>query len=255
MTPSASVVPRAIIALGEVGSTQDVAFALAARGAADGTVVTAASQTAGRGRRGRGWHDERGASLLASIVMRPRTEPARWPALSLVAGIAVAEALHGLTGLDARLKWPNDVLVAGRKIAGILLEGRPAEAVAIVGVGVNLTQRGFGPELAARATSVMLETARAVAPATALDALLPAFDAWRMRFEAEGVAPVRERWLALAHGLGTAATVDGVDGVIVDLDPDGALVLDRGGRRHRVVAGELRHAGEEAGGMSRAPRR
>jgi len=114
----------AIIRLGRVTSTQAVAWALAGEGAPDGTVVVADTQTAGRGRHGRTWLDEPGASLLASYLMRPRLDPARLPTLSLAAAVAVAETLEGVTGLHPRLKWPNDVLVRGRKIAGILLESR-----------------------------------------------------------------------------------------------------------------------------------
>jgi biotin-(acetyl-CoA carboxylase) ligase len=170
----------AIVRLGRVDSTQAVAFALAADGAADGTVVVAESQAAGRGRRGRAWVDEPGASLLASVVLRPRLEPARLPGLSLAAGVAVAEALTRTAGLAPRLKWPNDVLVDGRKVSGILLESRLS------------------------------------------------------------VAPVRARWRELADTLGRPVTVDGISGVAVDIDVDGALLVhDAEGRRHRLVAGDV----------------
>src|SRR5262249_7217250 len=135
---------RTVVRCGRVESTQPIAFAIAADGAPDGSVVIADSQAAGRGRRGRVWHDEPGASLLVSIVLRPRVEPARLRTLSLTAGIAVAEALERATGLAARLKWPNDVLVDSKKIAGILLESRLSAtlpAVVALGIGVNLTQR------------------------------------------------------------------------------------------------------------------
>jgi biotin-(acetyl-CoA carboxylase) ligase len=145
--------------------------------------------------------------------------------------------------LAARLKWPNDVLIAGRKIAGILVESRgvgdAATAVIAIGVGMNLAQRAFPAALAARATSVAIESGRAVARDTMLGALLDAFDAWRARLEGEGMAPVRARWLALADTIGRRVSIDGVSGVAVDLDPDGALVLEGAGRRHRVMAGEV----------------
>jgi len=235
----------AIVRLGRVDSTQAVAFALAADGAADGTVVVAESQAAGRGRRGRAWVDEPGASLLASIVLRPRLEPARLPGLSLAAGVAVAEALTRTAGLAPRLKWPNDVLVDGRKIGGILLESRlggatAGQVTAVLGIGLNLGQRLFPADLAPRATSVWLATGRLVDREVLLTALLDALADWRRRLESRGFAPVRARWRELADTLGRTVTVDGVTGVAVDIDVDGALLVhDAEGRRHRLVVGDV----------------
>jgi BirA family biotin operon repressor/biotin-[acetyl-CoA-carboxylase] ligase len=225
----------------EVDSTQDLAFAVAAGGARDMTVVVADSQRVGRGRRGRAWHDAPRASLLMSVVMRPRLPVAAWPTLSLAAAVAVASALGGVAGIEARVKWPNDVLVRGRKLAGILLESRcgPDAPTVVAGIGINVAQRVFPPELADRATSLALEAHALPGRAQVLDAVLDELQRWRAVLEKDGFAPVRERWLALADGLGARVTVDGVTGVIVDLDGDGALVLDADGARHRVVAGEV----------------
>jgi BirA family biotin operon repressor/biotin-[acetyl-CoA-carboxylase] ligase len=213
-------------------------------------VVVADYQASGRGRRGRAWEAAPGQSLLATIVVRPRLAAAQWPAYSLVAAVAVAETLARTAALAARLKWPNDVLIAGRKIAGILLEsrtlGEPASAVVAVGIGINLAQRAFPAALAARATSVAIEAGRAVARDTMLSALLDTFAGWRDRLEGEGMSPVRARWLALADTIGRRVSVDGVTGVAVDLDLDGALVLEGAGGRHRVVAGEVFEEPEHA---------
>jgi BirA family biotin operon repressor/biotin-[acetyl-CoA-carboxylase] ligase len=230
----------ALVRLGRVDSTQAVAFALAADGAADRTVVVAQAQTAGRGRRGRLWLDEPGASLLTSIILRPRLEPARLPTLSLTAGVAVVEALERVTGLKPRLKWPNDVLVDGCKLAGILLESRigPSPLV-VLGIGVNLGQRVFPPDLAERATSVRLATGRRVDADTLLTALLESLDAWRTRLETDGWAPIRERWCALTETLGRHVSIDDVQGIAVDVDEDGALIVAEGDVRRRVVAGEV----------------
>ena len=234
------VAAPALVRLGRVDSTQTVAFALAADGAADRTVVVAQAQTAGRGRRGRLWLDEPGASLLTSIILRPRLEPARLPTLSLAAGVAVVEALERVTGLKPRLKWPNDVLVDGRKLAGILLESRIAPSpLVVLGIGVNLAQRVFPADLAERATSVRLASGRRVDADTLLTALLESLDAWRTRLETEGWAPIRERWRALTETLGRRVSVDGVEGVAVDVDEDGALIVAEGDVRRRVVAGEV----------------
>lgn len=239
-----------VVQLERVDSTQASAFALAAGGAEDGTVVVADYQAAGRGRRGRRWEAAPGQSLLCTILVRPRLAAGHWPAYSLATAVAVAESLARTAALAARLKWPNDVHVAGRKIAGILLESRIAgdasAAVIAIGIGVNLAQRAFPAGLTARATSVVIEAGRVVPRDTMLAAVLSAFDEWRGRLEGEGMAPVRARWLALAETIGRRVSIDGVSGVAVDLDPDGALVLEDGGRRHRVVAGEAAEEGEHA---------
>jgi len=234
---------RTVVRCGRVESTQPIAFAIAADGAPDGSVVIADSQAAGRGRRGRVWHDEPGASLLVSIVLRPRLEPGRLPTLSLTAGIAVAEALERATGLAARLKWPNDVLVDSKKIAGILLESRLSAtlpAVVALGIGVNLTQRVFPGALAESAISVRLAHGREVDRDTLLPELLTRLDDWRGRLETEGFAPIRERWRALNDTLGRRVSIEGVEGIAVDVEGDGALLVDDGhGGRRRVVAGDV----------------
>jgi BirA family biotin operon repressor/biotin-[acetyl-CoA-carboxylase] ligase len=230
-----------LVRLRAVDSTQRVAFDLAERGAADRTVVVADTQTAGRGRHGRTWLDEPGDSLLTSIVVRPRVTVRDLPKLSLATAIAVAEAIGTTTGLAVRLKWPNDVLVNGRKLAGILLESRiVAEPIVVVGIGINLRQRAFPPVLAGTATSVRLEGGPAIEREAMLEALLAAFDVWRARLEREGFAPLRTRWLELAETIGRAVTVGQHAGVAVDLDGDGALVLEHAHGRQYVVAGEVK---------------
>jgi BirA family biotin operon repressor/biotin-[acetyl-CoA-carboxylase] ligase len=259
-------VTPAVVRMGSVLSTQSVALELAEQGAADRTVVIADHQTAGRGRRGARWEDEPGASLLVSIVLRPELAPPRLPTLSYAAAVAVAEALAAVAPIVPRLKWPNDVLVGARKIAGILLEtklngmtGRvgapstlsrppsalpehavPATTITILGIGINLGQRAFPPELAERATSVVIETGLAVDREAVLTALLERFDVWRERLQADGFDAVRRRWITLSDTIGRRVSVEGREGIARDLDEDGALVLEADGGRHRVVAGEVR---------------
>jgi BirA family biotin operon repressor/biotin-[acetyl-CoA-carboxylase] ligase len=229
-----------IVRHARVDSTQTVALSLAEQGAPDGTVVVADSQSAGRGRRGRTWHDEPGASLLVSIVVRPRLPSTRLPLLSLASGVVVAATLDRVAAVNARLKWPNDVLVGGRKIAGILLESRLAvERVVSVGIGINVLQRRFPEHLEGRATSLLRETGRTVALETLLETLLDEFGAWRRRLEHAGFAPVRAEWRRRADGFGQTVRVDGNDGHAVDLDDDGALLIRDGTGLHRVLAADV----------------
>jgi BirA family transcriptional regulator, biotin operon repressor / biotin---[acetyl-CoA-carboxylase] ligase len=141
-------------------STSDEARRAAKAGAPHGATWVAEEQTAGRGRQGRAWVGRRGESLLFSVIVRTRCPPARLPQLALVAGLAVRDAAaRALPGVDVRIKWPNDVVVGRKKLAGILVEstlaGRDVEAL-VVGVGVNVHTREFPEEIAARATSISL---------------------------------------------------------------------------------------------------
>lgn len=155
---------RALRCIEVTGSTNADALAWADEGAPAGAVVVADHQTAGRGRWGRSWFDAPGAALMFSVVLRPRLPRARLGLLPLAAGLACAVALEELAGLPLRLKWPNDVLSRGRKLAGILVESRVergALRAAVCGVGINLSQRpeDFPVEIADRATSVAAEVA------------------------------------------------------------------------------------------------
>ncbi|MBM3219848.1 MAG: biotin--[acetyl-CoA-carboxylase] ligase [Candidatus Rokubacteria bacterium] len=232
-----------IIRLESVDSTQRHARELADDGAVDGTVVTAETQTAGRGRRGRVWKDVPGASVLMSVILRTSLPAARVATLSIAAGVAVAEALREVAGIDARLKWPNDVLVDGRKVAGVLLE-RHGDVV-ILGIGINVTRDAVPPDIDAHATSIA--RARRDASVDREAVLLAVVDSvarWRGMLEREGFEPVRTRWTALAAMLGRRVTVDGVAGIARGLDVDGALLIESekpSADREvtRVVAGDV----------------
>jgi BirA family transcriptional regulator, biotin operon repressor / biotin---[acetyl-CoA-carboxylase] ligase len=158
-----------------------------------------------------------------------------------VTAVAVAEALERTADVVTRLKWPNDVLVGGRKVSGILLESRAGSApVVVIGIGVNLLQREFVEDLAGRATSVLLESGRAVTVDAMLTAILAAFDVGRRRLQTDGFEPIRASWRTRADTLGRVVRVGDAEGVAEDIDADGALVLQTATGRRRVVAGEVR---------------
>jgi BirA family biotin operon repressor/biotin-[acetyl-CoA-carboxylase] ligase len=227
-------------------STNDEAAAWARAGAPHGAVVTAGAQERGRGRLGRRWHSPPGESLYFSVVLRPPCEPARLPPVTLAAGVAVAEALAAFEVAPA-LKWPNDVLVAGRKIAGVLAEAactRERVEHLVIGIGVNLHAAELPDELRAIATSLARERGRAVDGATFTAALCAALErAWSLFLDG-GAPAVVAAWRGFARFLGTRVRVAngraGLTGVAVDLDDEGALLvrLDDG-RVERVIAGEL----------------
>ncbi len=227
------------VAYEEVGSTNAEALRLAEAGAPEFTYVTTRRQSAGRGRRGKSWISPEG-NLYATIVLRPDRPPAVISQLSFVAALAVGDLLDrlGVAG-SIGFKWPNDVLVAGSKISGILLEGGQGHLVA--GIGVNIAH--FPPDTPYGATSVAAEGGRADLDA-ATDGLAVAFlERYRAWLE-EGFRPVREAWLARAIGLGREIRVtfregDTDSGVFSALDESGALVLTRGGASRKITAGEI----------------
>lgn len=210
--------------LRETDSTNARARDLALAGAPHGTVVTAARQRAGRGRQGRTWSAPAGRSLLLSVVLRDPPE-----LLPLVAAVAVARTV----GEAARIKWPNDVLVDGRKVAGILAEGRPQEGWAVLGVGLNVAVdlADLPPELHATAATMGLAPADVPRVRDALlarlgDALLQdtgsLLDAWRERDALAG------RTISWSGGTGTARGIDGSGRIVVDLPGGGHTALDAG---------------------------
>jgi BirA family transcriptional regulator, biotin operon repressor / biotin---[acetyl-CoA-carboxylase] ligase len=204
-------------------STNERARMLAAEGAPHGTLVTAAAQTAGRGRQGRTWSAPAGRALLCSLVVR---DPPRL--LPLAAGAAVAE----VAGPEALVKWPNDVLVDGRKVAGILVEGRPQERWAVVGIGLNVALRpeDFPDELRDRATTLGLDP-EAIEPT--LEQLLDSLERWIAASAGEVLEAVRARDALLdkpvrwSGGEGRGAGIDG-DGRLVVATESGTVGLDAG---------------------------
>lgn len=231
-----------------VDSTNVVAFRLAVEGAEHGELVLAEQQTQGRGRRGRTWVSPRRLNLYGSFILRPELPPQRAPELTLLAAVAVAESLRA-GGVPADIKWPNDLLVRGRKVAGILTElsADPDRVLFVVlGIGVNLnaSREDFPPELADIATSVLLETERPVSRAAFAAGLAKRLEDWLDVHAAQGFEPIRERWRALSATLGQEVLVTSerreLRGVAVDIDADGALRLRTAeGTEERVLAGDV----------------
>ena len=200
-------------------STNERAKALAAAGAPHGTLVTATEQTAGRGRQGRSWLAEAGAAVLMSVVLRPPPE-----ALPLAAAVAVAEAVPAETAI----KWPNDVLVGGRKLAGILVEGRPQEGWVVLGIGLNVS--GIPDEVGDIAASLEGADRDDV-----LHALLERLDA-RL---SSPLDEVLDEWRRRDALRGQAVRWDGGTGVAAGIDEDGSLLVDTGEGRVSLMAGEV----------------
>jgi BirA family transcriptional regulator, biotin operon repressor / biotin---[acetyl-CoA-carboxylase] ligase len=235
-----------LVAFDRLGSTNEEAKTLARAGAGAGTLVWAREQTAGRGRRGRVWVSPPG-NLYLSLVARPGGPPAAAAQLGFIAALGLGDAILELTGpaLPLVYKWPNDVLVGGRKLAGILLEsetaaGGPVDFV-VVGIGVNITAAPENVEFPA--TSLAAEGCGNISAAICLAAFVRHYDVWAARWRREGFAPARAAWLKRAAGVGDAIRVRldraTLFGRFVDLDADGALLLQAADGSRRITAGEI----------------
>lgn len=252
-----------VVHVAQTGSTNADLIALAQTGAAEGVWLRADRQTGGRGRLGRAWASPVG-NLYASTVVRVRAADPAAATLALVAAVALEEVVsvylcsgagrspesqrdaHVTQGSGLRrsagisVKWPNDLLVKGAKLSGILLE-RASDAV-VVGFGVNLAAH---PDLSDRPTTSLSAHGVDVAPAAFLDTLADAFARWLSRWRGEGLGPIRTRWIEVAHPVGTALSARQPDGTVIEglfdgLDRDGALMLRLAdGSRHVMHAGDV----------------
>lgn len=225
-------------------STMDTARAAAEAGEPEVLAVWAGEQTAGRGRQGRGWSSPPG-NLYLTLLFRPAGPAAVGVQHGFLAGLALSDALgESVDPGRVRLKWPNDVMLDGAKMAGILLESRArGEGLdwLLIGMGVNLTS---APADTPYRAAALAETGVTLGPDVLLLRLLQRFAQWRERLARHGFAAVRQAWLGRAYGLGrplTARLPQGeVTGRFEDLDADGALLLaEEGGRRRRITAAEV----------------
>ena len=233
-----------------LGSTQDEARRQARTGASHGAVVWALEQTDGRGRMQRSWASRRGAGLWFSVVLRPPVDAQAAALLSLAAGVGLAAALSGPTAGLARLKWPNDVVVGGRKLAGVLAEAEThdgAVAFVILGIGLNLDPGpdGFPAEIADVAIALSEVAPTSIAPAMLMATLLAELES-AIDLAVADRDRLRRAWLDVSDTIGrdVRAELGGtvVSGRAVDLDVDGALVIDTGGGELTSVhSGEVVH--------------
>jgi BirA family biotin operon repressor/biotin-[acetyl-CoA-carboxylase] ligase len=261
---------RPVEAYESIGSTNERAKELARAGAPEGLLVTAEQQTAGKGRLGRPWQTPPGRALAMSLLLRPPIPPTLAPRLTLVAAVAVAEAVRSVTGLPVGIKWPNDLQIEGRKLCGILTEMEAEiEQVrfVVLGIGLNVNQvlEEFPPELRETATSLRLEAvlvAGGMAAGAAqggaaeqrptlarlplLQAILARLEARYDQFLAGGWAEILTAWRELSVTLGRPLRVipasgePAWEGTAVDVDAEGALLVRRpDGSVDRVVAGEV----------------
>lgn len=232
-------------------STNADAFRLAENGAAEGTAVMADSQTGGKGRRGRVWSSPAGVNLYCSVVLRPPIMPHEAPQLTFISAVAVARAIEITTRLTAEIKWPNDLLVSGKKVAGLLNE-MSAETDGInfiilgIGVNLNMTADQFPDDLRHPATSLLLESGERVDRSRFTGTMLNELDRLYADFLTHGFGPVREEWQQRCNANGRRVLVSDsgtecAGGSFIGIDSDGAMLLRSDeGVIHRITCGDVR---------------
>jgi BirA family transcriptional regulator, biotin operon repressor / biotin---[acetyl-CoA-carboxylase] ligase len=235
----------------KVDSTNRVALELGHAGEPEGAVILGEEQTGGRGRAGRGWHSERAAGIYVTLLLRPKLAPVQAPLLTMMAGLSAHAAIQAQTGLAVDLKWPNDLLIAGKKVGGILTEmhAEPGQIrFVIVGIGLNVNQEKFPADLAGSATSLRVASGRPQSRLELLVRLLREFERDYNNFLSEGPAAVIGRFTSVStYALGKRVRVsngkESFMGTTAGLGPEGLLQVKRdNGQVMTVIAGDVAEA-------------
>ncbi|WP_315793028.1 biotin--[acetyl-CoA-carboxylase] ligase [Paenibacillus sp. BIC5C1] len=230
-------------------STQGDVQHMAELGQGEGAVVLAEEQTGGRGRFGRKWYSPPGRGIWMSVLMRPKLALQNTPQLTLLAGVAVCRAIRSYTGADAGIKWPNDLLIGGRKVCGILLESTVEDhevryCVAGIGVDVNFDEKDYPEDLISIATSLKMETGQTIDRTKLAAAILSELERLYFLYQKEGFGVISSLWEALSVSMNRAIKVANPQGIIegtaIGLDPSGALIVEQeNGERVSIYSGEV----------------
>jgi BirA family biotin operon repressor/biotin-[acetyl-CoA-carboxylase] ligase len=229
-------------------STNRVGMELGYAGEPEGAVILAEEQSAGRGRAGRSWHSERGTGIYVTLLLRPKISPVQAPLLTMMAGLSAYASIQARTGLQVDLKWPNDLMLNGKKLGGILTEMYADTTLVrfvIVGIGMNLNQEKFPDDLSTIATSLRVETGSNQSRLELLARLLREFESDYNRFLREGASSVTARFTkASSYAVGKRVRVangtESFTGVTAGLAPEGLLQVEReDGRVVTVIAGDV----------------
>lgn len=241
---------RKIIYFDQVESTNTIAHEKVALGAEEGTLIIAECQTAGRGRMGRAWFSPKGKGIWMSLILKPRIPLFFTPQLTLLTAVAACRSIRRICSANVGIKWPNDLLIAGKKVCGILLESNAEDerlkyTVCGIGISANLQQEDYPEELQGIATSLAIEMGHEVEREQLIAAFLKEFEDLYELYYSQGFAPIRTLWEALSVSLGCmvrAHTAQGVvEGKAMALDDSGALIILQNNQEEiRVYSGEIK---------------
>ena len=237
---------KKVIHLDTTDSTNSYAASILVAGIDEGTVVIAEEQTAGRGRSGRVWSSEKGKNLTFSIILKPKVPPASIGVISLYAALGVAEAVRDLTGMSAHCKWPNDVLIAGRKLCGILsdtsIEGGSLTSV-VVGIGLNVNQTEFPSEIQPAPTSLRLAAGRTFDRIKVLSSVLDRLEQRYSDLQSQRFDAIIRAWESMATMMGSEIRIAMHNGVLAGvasgIAEDGGLIVRTNGTDRKVLAGDV----------------
>ena len=234
-----------------VDSTNLLAIEMAKQGAPEGTVVLAEQQLSGRGRGNRSWHSPAGVGVYCSIVLRPKMAPAKGQLITLVASVSIVKAIAHMTGLSPQVKWPNDILINDRKVAGILLESRVSGAqigYAVIGFGINVNNDSadLPEDIGAKASSLLLELKKPVDRSTLVIEIFSELERIYDIFQHHDFSLILEQWRHYSSTLGQRVRIwqkdKATEGIALDLTEDGGLLLKlEEGRQVVVHAGDVEH--------------
>ena len=249
MSSEASTLGTNLKLLQVTTSTQEVARELAEQGALEGTLVLAEEQTRGRGRMGRQWYSPPGRGVWMSLLLRPAFPLSAAPQLTLLIAVAVCRAIRIETGVNAGIKWPNDILASGRKLCGILVESALEEeriryCIAGIGIDVNLSEEELPDELRPIMTSIKIESGREADRSRLVGAIMTELESLYTLYKAEGFGPIASQWEGLSVTLNRQVMIEQpmgtVRGLASALDDTGALIVTLAdGRKHKVISGDV----------------
>jgi len=240
----------------EIDSTNSKAYQIASLGAKEGEIVIAESQKKGRGRLGRTWVSPPYLNLYLSIILRPNILPNQAPLITLLSAVATAEAIKRFSGITLSIKWPNDILIDGRKLAGILNEinsemDRINFVIIGIGININMDKNKFPKELRQKATSLKIETGKNVSRKELTCVLLKEIEDWYKIFLENGAQPIIEAWRKWADIKGKMVKVSSFQETIVgraiDIDSEGALIIEiEKGEFKKIIAGDVEYQDRES---------
>ncbi|WP_349407550.1 biotin--[acetyl-CoA-carboxylase] ligase [Pseudalkalibacillus sp. SCS-8] len=233
----------------QVTSTQELAHKHALDGTEEGSIVIADEQVSGKGRLGRAWHSPKGSGIWMSIILRPNIPPQKSPQLTLLAAVSVVQGIEEVTGLNGQIKWPNDILIDGKKVVGILTElqaeaDRINSVIVGIGINVNTPREAFPEEIANTATSLKVEAGEEIERAKLVRAILEKMEKLYLLYLEHGFAPIKLLWEGSAASLGKRVRVRTITGVLFGraqgITEEGVLLVeDDEGTVHRVYSADI----------------
>lgn len=243
------IIGKKLVYLREVTSTQDIAVKLAREGAAEGTAVIAEKQVAGRGRRGRNWMSPSGGGIYISLVLRPEINPLYIAQVPMAAGVALIKTIKQVTGIQSKIKWPNDIMIGTRKVAGILAEtdceaDRVNYLILGIGINVNTCMQSLPESIRSIATSLREESGGEISRMELIRCLLSQLEDIYKEFIINGFSPILYQWKQLNNTIGSKVRVFDdtweISGTAVAIDEDGFLLVETdGGEIEKIISGDI----------------